>query len=161
MRRSLFFAAILTACSASTGPDTPRSQFPAQLVGMWYNGDVSSTNYMVDNSWDNAYGNGLAFKFGSNGSFEADYEQYTNAEDGCAMEAFEYQTGTATIADSIITLYVSGGDASTTNTCGGDTDHPVPKKTLNLVYRFAPDATLYMRELEQPGQWLEFVPFSR
>lgn len=41
----------------------------------------------------------------------------------------------------------------------------MPKKTLNLVYQFAPDNTgtvqLYLRELEQPGQWLEFVPFSR
>lgn len=105
MKRALVFLAFLTACSGSTGPDTPRSQFPSQLVGTWY---VSSTNYIADNSWDNAYGNGLAFKFTSNGTLEADYEQYTNAEDGCAMEAFEYQTGTATIADSIITLYVSG-----------------------------------------------------
>jgi hypothetical protein len=165
MKRSIFLLAILTACSGSTGPDTPRTPFPAQLVGTWYSGDVSSTNYIVDNSWDNAYGNGLAFKFRSDGTFESDYEQYTNAEDGCAMEAFEYQAGTATIADSIITLYVSSGDASTTNTCGSNTDNPVPKKTLYLVYQFAPDNTgavqLFLRELKQPGQWLEFAPFTR
>jgi hypothetical protein len=72
--------ALLPACGSGDGPsgpgddgNSPRTAVPDELVGQWYSGNVSPTDYYNPNtgSWSGAgYGEGVLYKFTRDGHYE-------------------------------------------------------------------------------------------
>ncbi len=96
-------ALVAGACGGSgTGPNdgggTPRTSVPAELVGTWYHGEVSPSNFYdsLSGSWDNAYGEGLFYGFTSDGQFQWGYRVYSSSY-SCNDVAMFWKKGTVTV----------------------------------------------------------------
>jgi hypothetical protein len=87
----------LVACSSTEpagGEDGTNGTVPAELVGSWYYGSVSPTNYYNPGSgqWSNAYGEGMFYTFKADGTFEFGYEVQAGSY-GCTNTVMWYKSG--------------------------------------------------------------------
>jgi len=99
--------------------NTPRTPIPAQYAGTWISGSVSPTNFYdgtTGGSWQNAYGSGMFYSLNLDGTFEFGWQAYANVY-GCATRGMVFRRGTATVSDSVITLYDNYAHSSGTDNC--------------------------------------------
>ncbi len=85
---------------------TPRTEVPGELVGTWYNGSVSLTNFFnpTTGEWSNAVGNGSFYRFYQNGTFEFGWQMHVSLY-GCTNTGMVYRRGTVVVQDSVLVLY--------------------------------------------------------
>ncbi len=135
--------------------DTPRTAVPAELVGAWHHGSVSSINFYnpTTGSWANGYGEGLFYKFNSDGTFEYGWQVYANSY-GCSSRALVYKKGTVTVdpATSTIQVYVTMARVHGEDSCApsSNCDRPVPLINETLIWEFGKD------EYGNTVLWLRF-----
>jgi hypothetical protein len=125
MRALQFPALALAACGGDgAGPNddgsTPSTVVPAELVGTWYHGEVSPSNYYDPSSghWDNSYGEGLFYTLTPDGHFEWGYRIYTSTY-GCNDVAMFWKKGTVTVdpATQSFTVYPTEAILHSTDDC--------------------------------------------
>ena len=196
----LALVALSTACSGksdgATGPDdvdepglpggptdqpgTPggptdqpgAGMVPDELVGSWYNGQVSNTNFYQPETghWDNAGGTGMFYTLNADGTFEYGWRLYSQLY-GCAMTVFVYRKGTvesdpenATVV--LHTTYAKmHSEDSGVDHCpaGGNYDKDIEKEDEVLIYEFGQDdygnEVLYLRNPDTTAS--PFRPMER
>jgi hypothetical protein len=110
-----------------SGPDgaaaAPSTRVPDELVGTWYSGDVSPTQFYNPNTgqWGGSgYGKGLFYTFKQDGRYEFGF-QLTSQLYGCGTLTFFYVTGTMTVnaAARSYTLHPTSAKRLERNTCAG------------------------------------------
>jgi hypothetical protein len=148
-RIGLTLAAALTlaACGSgggSTGPgdgDSPRTDVPAALVGTWYNGSVSPTNFYDPSTgrWGSpGYSDGMFFTFTRDGRFEKG-TQLTSSLGGCGTLTMFYVRGTVTVdqAAGTVALHATRARGLEENSCSGRREErPLDLAAEGLTYRY-------------------------
>lgn len=126
------------------GPTPGGSGMPSEIVGSWYVGSVSPTNYhnTSTGSWSNAGGEGMFYTLKANGKFEFGYEIYSTVY-GCTITAMFWKTGTVTMdaASHVITLHPSEATLHSTDTCSasGNYDKAISRDPEVLSWNFVVD----------------------
>jgi len=109
------FALMLGGCSnsgdnpAAPGDGmgaTPQTPVPEELVGTWYAGTVSLTNFHNPSTgeWSNAVGSGQFYRFYRDGTFEFGWQMHTSLY-GCTNIGMVYRRGTVAVQESVLVLY--------------------------------------------------------
>ncbi|NUO80590.1 hypothetical protein HUU05_10970 [candidate division KSB1 bacterium] len=123
----VIFVLILGGCKSNpasaeddndNGNDTPRTSVPAQLVGTWYTGTVSSVNFYNPNTgaWGAPSGTGLFYKFTAEGYYEKGMLMQTTLYN-CTSTVHAYNRGTVTVAGDRIVLYPTYGRIKSVDNC--------------------------------------------
>jgi hypothetical protein len=104
-------------------PNTPRTAVPDELVGQWYSGDVSPTDYYDPNtgSWSGSgYGEGLMYTFTRDGRYEFAFQLTSRLYDCYTLTQF-YVRGTMTVDQSAASyqLHPSSAKKIERSNCGG------------------------------------------
>jgi hypothetical protein len=125
--------AALLACSAGGSGDgpsapagagaTPSTRVPDELVGTWYSGDVSPTQFYNPSTgqWGGSgYSKGLFYTFTADGRYEYGL-QLTSQLYGCGTLTQFYVTGTIAVNTSArsYTLHPAAAKRLERNTCAG------------------------------------------
>jgi hypothetical protein len=141
------------------------SSVPDEVVGQWYAGGVSPTDFYNPNTghWTgNGYGSGLSFTFESDGSYVRAFQMYSNLYD-CGTLTFTYEKGTVRVdaASSTLELHPSSATIHEQNSCSGWSDsRPIPVEGTRIHYQRGTDdqgaTTLWMRE--DDTEWTPFHP---
>lgn len=146
-RRAAGLLAVLGACSSTepgTGPDTPPGSVPPELVGSWYYGSVSPTNYYNPNSgqWSNAYGEGMFYTFKADGTFEFGYRVYAGSY-GCTNTMMWYKSGSMSSEPAAKTVTVRPKTAllNSKDNCRPEWNYEkeIDKSPEQLGWRFGQD----------------------
>lgn len=109
----------IAGCDGESGPDTPRSEPPAELAGDWFTGTLSSIQYYDRDTgeWQNPSGEGFYFIFDDDGSYETG-AIIDSTIGGCNMRLLGNETGTLTVDGDEMTLYRHRITVKVTNSCG-------------------------------------------
>ena len=107
----------------SDNPTTPRTAVPDELVGQWYSGDVSPTDYYNPNTghWSGAgYGKGMLYTFTRDGRYEFAF-QLASRLDSCYTLTLFYVRGTMTVDEAAGVFQLHPGTAKRIerSNCGG------------------------------------------
>lgn len=147
MRALAGLVAGLVACtSTEPGSDggVPNGTVPAELVGSWYYGNVSPTNYYNPGSggWSNAYGTGMFYTFKADGSFEFGYQVYAGSY-GCVNTVMWYKAGAVNADPATHTVTVSPRVAllNSQDNCQPEFNYEkeIDKSVEHLTWRFGQD----------------------
>ncbi len=117
---------------------------PAELVGSWYYGSVSPTNYYDPGSgqWSNAYGEGMFYTFEANGTFEFGYRVVAGAY-GCTNTVMWYKSGVVSTDPVTVTVTVLPRVAllNSQDNCRPEWNYerPIDKRPEQLSWRFGQD----------------------
>jgi hypothetical protein len=132
---------------------TPGAQVPADVVGTWYAGNVSSSNFYTPSTghWDNAGGTGQFYTLKGDGTFEYGWRIYSTLY-GCSMSAMVFRQGTIEVqASSTLVLHTTYAVMHSEDTCNasGNYDKTIPLETETLIWELGQDemgnAALYLR----------------
>jgi hypothetical protein len=95
------------------------AQPPAEILGQWYNGNVSSGGYAdpVTGSWTAGNGQGMMFTFHADGRWEYGYLA-TSALFDCRMRVLVYRAGLLASVDLV--AHMATLDAQTANVTSED-----------------------------------------
>jgi hypothetical protein len=125
-----------TACSSGDGAlgpasgddndfgDGPRSEVPNELVGTWYTGGVSPTQFYNPHTGSfgsPGYGNGLFYTFTPDGGFVKGF-QLSSSLYGCGTITLVYIRGTVTVDESSFDIHPSSGEMLEQNTCSNTSE---------------------------------------
>lgn len=96
---------------------TPRTPLPAELVGRWHTGSVSSINYYNPSTgqWAAPSGTGAAYVFDAEGYYEESGILQSSVY-GCTTTLYFYKVGTVALetgADGLTTLHLYPGHSRT------------------------------------------------
>jgi hypothetical protein len=163
----------LAACAAGDGAagpggGSPRTRVPDELVGSWYSGNVSPTEFVDPNTGHhlgNGYGKGLFYTFNADGTFEEGFQRFSNLYD-CGTLTFIYVKGTVTVDESTSTLELHPTSAKIVeqNSCNGYNDsHAVQWDPERIAYRRGTDeygaTALWMLWMpDDDSEWTAFHP---
>jgi hypothetical protein len=123
--------------------NTPRRPIPAEYAGTWYTGSVSPTNFYdpsTGGNWQNGYGSGMFYKLNADGTFEFGWQTYASTY-GCTTRGMVYRRGTATVQDSVITLYDNFAHVSGKDNCvaSSNYDRAIELKTETIILQRSVD----------------------
>ena len=148
IRGMIALVAGLAACNStepSGGDDdqVPSGSMAPELVGSWYYGSVSPTNYYNGSGqWSNAYGEGMFYTFKANGTFEFGYRIYAGSY-GCTNTVMWYKSGSATSDVAAKTVMVRPKVAllNSKDNCRPEWNYEkeIDKSPEQLSYRFGRD----------------------
>lgn len=126
---ALVFAACGGSSDPATGvagsPDSPRSpggsphtRVPETLVGKWYQGQVSSTNYYDPSNghWSGPSGTGNAWTFTAEGRFTR-YTLLQQSFYGCTTSIFWWEEGTVSADDEQARLTTTRAQIKSVDNC--------------------------------------------
>ncbi|MCC6622669.1 MAG: hypothetical protein IT385_15510 [Deltaproteobacteria bacterium] len=137
---SLTALVALPACDADGGgggdsPDTPRGELPAELVGSWFNGSLSSIQYYdrVSGRWQDPSGSGFYFIFDADGGYETG-AVIDSTVSGCTMRLLGNETGTVTRDADRLTVYRHQIKVHVTNSCGDSGERTQGRATRTLTW---------------------------
>lgn len=134
------------------GGNTPRTSVPAELVGDWKTGTVSSVNFYNPTTgvWGAPSGVGMFFKFTPDGYYEKGVLLQSSLY-GCTMTFFAFNKGTMTVAGDTIVLYPTYGKIKSMDNCVQDNNYEKPDdlKSETLIWERGQDdygaETLWLR----------------
>jgi hypothetical protein len=140
---------------------------PAELVGSWYNGSVSPTNYYNPGSgqWNNAYGEGMFYTFKADGTFEFGYEIQSGSY-GCTNTVMWYKSGRVDSNPAAQTVTVRPRVAllNSQDNCHPEWNYekPIDPSPEQLAWHFGKDAYGYdALLLDFPtGDEIAFYPWN-
>jgi hypothetical protein len=143
------FSFLAAACgSDGTGPGdgatTPRTDVPAELVGTWYHGEVSPSNFYdpASSHWDNAYGEGMFYSLTADGHYESGCRIYTSSY-GCNDAALFWRRGTVAVdpATGSFTLYPRKAIPHSISDCHPEWNYtkPISKDPETIYWQFGDD----------------------
>ena len=106
---------------------TPRTAVPAQIVGAWYAGTVSSVDFYNPNtgSWGAPSGTGVYFKFTSDGYYEKGVLLQSTLY-SCTSTFYAYNKGTMTVEGDKIVLYPTYGKIKSLDNCVANNNYEKP-----------------------------------
>ncbi len=146
-RRMAILLAGLQACGAGdagNGPAGEPGQVPAALLGSWYYGSVSPTNYYDPGSgqWSTGYGAGMFYTFRADGTFEFGYAVQAGSY-GCTNSVMWYKAGRVD-ADPALPLVTTRPDVALLNSrdnCRPEWNYekPIDPSPERLRWRFGVD----------------------
>lgn len=149
MKHALFLAllvGLLSGCGGVTGPggtpaNTPRSAVPAELVGSWYEGSVSTINYYdpATGAWAPPSGSGFSYTFRADGTYTHSGLIQVSTY-GCTSSLFGYYTGTVTFAGDVLTTYQNGGKTKYDTNCGTSSETDAEAEVTNFRWTLGPDS---------------------
>jgi hypothetical protein len=144
----------LMACSATEpgsgggGGGGTGGTVPAELVGSWYYGSVSPTNYYSPGSgqWSAGYGEGMFYTFNADGTFEFGYEIQAGSY-GCTNTVMWYKSGgvDSDPAAQSVTVRPSVALLNSRDNCHPEWNYekPIDPSPEQLSWRFGKDAYGY------------------
>jgi len=142
---SFISLSLAAACDADGGgpgggPATPRSPLPAELVGAWFTGTLSSIQYYdrVTGQWQNPSGSGFYFIFEADGRYETG-AVIDSTVSGCNMRLLGTETGTVTRDEDLLTVYRHWVKVKVTNTCGDDGERTQGQATSLVTWAIETD----------------------
>lgn len=142
---SVLLVGLLGGCGSVAGPggggtNTPRSAVPAELVGSWYEGSVSSINYYdpTTGAWAPPSGSGFTYTFHADGAYEHSGLIQVSSY-GCTSSLFGYYTGTVTFAGDVLTTYQNGGKTKYETNCGADSETDAEPEVTSFRWQLGPD----------------------
>jgi len=161
--------ALLPACGSDDGPsgpgddgNAPRTTVPDELVGQWYSGNVSPTDYYNPNtgSWSGAgYGEGVLYKFTRDGHYEFAFQLTSRLYDCYTLTQF-YVRGTMTVDQAVATYQlhpVTAKRIERSNCGGGNSDAAFEDDGESVYYEVGvgDDGTpeLYTRPTDGSSGW--------
>jgi hypothetical protein len=132
VRRTLTAALCVIAVVACGGGDGaagpaggggPRTRVPDELVGTWFSGDVSPTEFYNPHTghWGgNGYGQGVFYRFSADGSYEYGYQNWSELY-GCGTQTMFYVKGTMEVDETVrvFVLHPTSAKRFERNTCAG------------------------------------------
>jgi hypothetical protein len=118
---TLLAALSLAACGGgdeATGPDAPRTSVPAELVGTWFQGSVSNTDYYNPStgSWAGPSGTGVAYTFTANGEYQHAGVLQSSLY-GCTSIVFGWDRGAVAVRGTEVTLTATSGRLKSEDNC--------------------------------------------
>jgi hypothetical protein len=137
----------LAACGGGgdggTGPShTPRTDIPSELVGTWYQGSVSSTDYYDpgSGSWGTPSGTGVAYTFSGDGIYRHTGVIQSSLY-GCSQVVIGWDKGTAAVDGAQLTLTSTSGRLKSEDNCAADNnyDKSIDIDQQVLTYRIGAD----------------------
>lgn len=123
------------------GPGTP---VPAELLGTWYTGNVSSVNFFQPSTghWDNAGGTGLFYSIKADGTYEFGWRLYSQLY-SCSMTVLVYKSGTVEVdpAGGSLVLHPTYGRMHSEDNCNsdGNYDKDAPLDEETVLYELGQD----------------------
>lgn len=142
---SMLVVSFLAGCGGVAGPggapaNTPRSAVPAELVGSWYEGSVSTINYYdpTTGAWAPPSGSGFTYTFYADGAYEHSGLLQVSTY-GCTSSLFGYYTGTVTFAGDVLTVYQNGGKTKYETNCGTSSETNAEAETTAYRWTLQPD----------------------
>lgn len=124
------------------GGNTPRTQVPQHLVGMWFSGTIGLTNFYnpSNGQWTSGRGFGMFYKLNPDGTYEYGWQGQVTYY-GCTTAGLVFKKGTVVVSDSVLTLYSTFGRAKGEYTCtpASNFDRPEPASTTRIVIQRAQD----------------------
>ena len=157
---ALVLTTVSTACGGSDGPSGPGEEpgdgpgnpggpptsgvVPAEVVGTWYSGSVSSINFFTPSTghWDNAGGTGEFYTLKADGTFEYGWRLYSRLY-GCAMTVMVYRTGTivSNSGQGSLVLRTAYARMRSEDNCNenGNYDKPIEEPDETLLYELGED----------------------
>jgi hypothetical protein len=144
---------LTTIHDSSSNPLTPGINPPAtmqgSLVGTWFWGTVSSTSYYnsATGEWGNASGGGAKYSFNPDGTYEGNF-LFQNTFYSCTTKFFNYEEGTYTFADDVLTLTTILDKTKSEDDCNasGNYEKDIPLETKYKFVRFKRDISEYTGE---------------
>jgi hypothetical protein len=143
---------------------------PAEIVGSWYAGGVSPTEFYNPNtgSWSgSSYGSGLFFTLNADGTFVRGFQMFSQLY-GCGTLTFTYTKGTIVMdeAAGAFELHPQSATIYEQNSCSGWSDsHAIQGEQERIYFRRGTDdygaTTLWLREDDttwtafHPKEWFE------
>ena len=135
----------LSGCGNVSGPgsvpaNTPRSAVPAEMVGSWYEGSVSTIDYYDPGTgtWAPPSGSGFAYTFNADGTYE--YSGILQVSTyGCTSTLFGYYTGTVTVEGNVLTTYQNGGKTKYETNCGTNSETAAEAEVTAFGWQIGPD----------------------
>jgi hypothetical protein len=123
---------------SSTNPLTPSTNPPAtpqgSLIGTWFWGTVSSTSYYnpVTGEWGDASGGGLNYTFNADGTYDGHF-LVQNTFYSCTTKIFNYEEGTYTFEDDVLTLIPSVDKTKSEDDCNASSNY---EKDIALATKY-------------------------
>lgn len=98
--------------------DTPRTAVPAELVGSWYTGTISTVNYYnpTTGQWSPPSGTGITYSLTADGYYEKSGLLQSSLY-GCTTTLFVYNKGTVVVDGNKISLYPTYGRVKSQDNC--------------------------------------------
>jgi hypothetical protein len=142
--------------------NSPSSRVPDELVGAWYAGDVSPTEFYDPNtgSWGGqGYSEGVYYRFAADGHYDFGY-QLASELYGCGTRTLFYVTGTMTVDETagVFELHPTSAKKIEQNSCSGkNTETPFEGEGESNYYEVRQDdaghVQLWVRATDGHYDW--------
>jgi hypothetical protein len=133
------------SATAPVAPSPVAVQPPAEIVGQWYNGDVSSVGYAdpITGSWTPGNGQGMMFTFHPDGRWEYGYLMGSALFD-CRMRVLVYRSGVLASADpaaGVLELDALTASVTSEDNCLADNNYvrDLPAEDETLIWQRSTD----------------------
>ena len=160
-------AASRTAVEPDSTPELSGPPIPDGVVGRWYAGSASPSEYMDPNTghwYGNGYGSGLSYTFNADGTYARAFLTFVSIG-SCGIREFTYTKGTVTVdtATTVLALQPTAARVTWQNTCSGETDsRAVAAESEQLYYFPGTDyqgaTALWLRTYD--SNWTAFHPLE-